>query len=93
VSRDTRRQDAARSVGLFYARDICRSSEKISSGGDQIVSVLPMSFRIEEWKMDPCVIYFVYRRIAEKRWKRGRAVHPSTLLDLKMGHFVTSTES
>jgi hypothetical protein len=76
VSRDTRRQNAARFVGLFYARDIWRSSEKISSGGGQIVSVLPMSFRIVEWKMDPCVIYFVCRRIAEKRRKRRWAVHP-----------------
>jgi hypothetical protein len=35
-----------------------------------------MSFRIEEWKMDPCVIYFVYWQIAEKRQKRRWAVHP-----------------
>jgi hypothetical protein len=35
-----------------------------------------MYFRIEEWMMDPCVIYFVYRRIAEKRRKRRWAVHP-----------------
>jgi hypothetical protein len=59
VSRDTRRQISACFVGLFYARDIWRSSDKISSGGGEIVSVLPMSFRVEEWKMDPCVIYFV----------------------------------
>jgi hypothetical protein len=75
VSRDTRRQIAARFVNLFYARDICRSSDKISSVGGQIVSVLPMSFRIEEWKMDTCVIYFVYRRIAGKR-RKSWAVHP-----------------
>jgi hypothetical protein len=35
-----------------------------------------MSFLIEKWKMDPCVIYFVYWRIAEKRRKRRWAVHP-----------------
>jgi hypothetical protein len=35
-----------------------------------------MSFRIEEWKMDPWVIYFAYWRIAEKRRKRRWAVHP-----------------
>jgi hypothetical protein len=38
--------------------------------------VLPVSFRIEELKMDLCVIYFVYRRIAGKRRKRKWAVHP-----------------
>jgi hypothetical protein len=70
------RHTTARFVGLFYALDIWRSSDKISSGGGQIVSVLPMSFRIEEWKMDPCVIYFLYWRIAEKRRKRRSAVHP-----------------
>jgi hypothetical protein len=51
--------------------------------GGQIVSVLPMSFRIEEWKTDPCVICFVYRRIAEKRWKRRWAIHP-----INSGRFV-----
>jgi hypothetical protein len=35
-----------------------------------------MSFRIEEWKMDPCVIYFVYRRIARKRREKRWAVYP-----------------
>jgi hypothetical protein len=70
VSRDRGRQNAARFVGLFYARDIWRSSDKIISGGNEIVSVLPMYFPIEEWKMDPCVIYFVYWQIAEKRRKK-----------------------
>jgi hypothetical protein len=46
-----------------------------------------MSFRIEEWKMDPCVIYFVCRRIAEKIRKRRWAVHPINSARFEDGAF------
>jgi hypothetical protein len=55
VSRDTGRQ-MPRILFMhatFDARQI----------GGEIVSVLPMSFRIDEWKLNPCVIYLVYWRI------------------------------